>query len=220
MSDPYVLAQTIGGMREAGWVVRQGVVVSIQAYSLTVRIAGSSTDVSGVRYLGAPPPPNAGVWMLANGGDLIVLGTVADQGRALAPRVYRNDALTLTTATDTTITWQADERDEFGCWDAGAATVLTCKVPGRYVATLDVRFAANATGVRAGWIELNSTTVLGRVRMAATPALPAQLTVASQAFTMAIGDTVRARVEQTSGGNLDLIVSGSSPSMSLVYLGP
>jgi hypothetical protein len=218
--DPYLMAQAIGGNRDAGWVLRQGVVVSIQAYSLTVRIAGSATDVSGVKYLGAPPPPNAGVWLLANGSDIIVLGSVAALGRTIAPRVYRNDALTLTTGTDTLLTWQADERDDYGMWTSGAPTVLTCQVPGRYVAGLDVRFAANATGVRAGWIEVNSTTVVGRVRMAATSALPAQLTVASQAFTMSIGDTVRAYVEQTSGGNLDLVVSGSSPSLSVMYLGP
>jgi hypothetical protein len=218
--DPFLIAQTIGGKADAGWVLRQGVVVSIQAYSLTVRIAGSSTDVAGVKYLGTPPPPNAGVWLLANGADVLALGSVAALGRTIAPRVSRTGDVTLTTATNTLITWQADERDDYGMWDAGSPTVLTCRVPGRYVAGLDVRFAANATGVRAGWIELNSTTVVGRVRMAATSALPAQLTVCSQAFTMSIGDTVRAYVEQTSGGNLDLVVSGSSPSLSVMYLGP
>lgn len=218
--DPFLMAQTIGNKTDAGWVLRQGVVVSIQAYSLTVRLAGSTTDVSGVRYLGTPPPPNAGVWLMANGSDIVALGSVAALGRTIAPRVSRTSALTLTTATDTLISWQAEERDDYGMWTSGAPTVLTCQVPGRYVAGLDVRFAANATGVRAGWIELNSSTVVGRVRMAATSALPAQLTVASQAFTMSIGDTVRAYVEQTSGGNLDLIVSGSSPSLSIMYLGP
>lgn len=218
--DPFLMAQTIGNKTDAGWVLRQGVVVSIQAYSLTVRLAGSTTDVSGVKYLGTPPPPNAGVWLLANGSDIVALGSVAALGRTIAPRVYRNDPVTLTTATNTLITWQADERDDYGMWTSGAPTVLTCQVPGRYVAGLDVRFAANATGIRAGWIELNSTTVVGRVRMAATSALQAQLTVASQTFSMSIGDTVRAYVEQTSGGNLDLIVAGSSPSLSLMYLGP
>lgn len=218
--DPFLMAQAIGNKTDAGWVLRQGVVVSIQAYSLTVRLAGSTTDVSGVKYLGTPPPPNAGVWLLANGSDIVALGSVAALGRTIAPRVYRNDALTLTTGTNTLITWQADERDDYGMWASGSPTVLTCQVPGRYVAGLDVRFAGNATGIRSGWIELNSTTVVGRVRMAPAASIPTQLTVCSQAFTMSIGDTVRAYVEQTSGGNLDLVVSGSSPSLSLMYLGP
>ncbi len=219
--DAYEIAQVIAGKPENGWRWVQGTVVSVQAYSITVTLAGGSANVAGVKYLSPVPPlPGAGVWLVSDGKALLAVGMTAAAGRSIAPRAFRNNALTLTTATDTTVTWEADESDAYGFWDSGAATVLTCKVPGRYMAVGDARFAANATGIRAAWIELNTTTTVGRVRAAATATLPAQITVTSQAFTMAINDTVRMRVEQTSGGNLDLLVSGSSPSLSLIYLGP
>jgi hypothetical protein len=219
--DAYEIAQVIAGKPENGWRWVQGTVVSIEAYSITVTLAGGSANVAGVKYLApVPPAPGVGVWLISDGKALLAVGMTAAAGRSIAPRAYRTTALTLTTATDTTVTWEADESDAYGFWDSGAATVLTCKVPGRYMAVGDARFAANATGIRAAWIELNTTTVVGRVRAAATSANPAQITVTSQAFTMAINDTVRMRVEQTSGGNLDLVVSGSSPSLSLIYLGP
>lgn len=219
--DRFELAKVIAAKPESGWRFLQGTVVSIESYSITVTLAGGSANVAGVKYLApVPPPPGAGVWLLSDGKDLLAVGMTAASGRTMAPRVYRTNALTLTTATDTTITWEADEADPYGFWDSGAATVLTCKVPGRYMAVGDARFAGNATGVRAAWIEINSTTIVGRVRAAATSANTAQITVTSQAFTLAINDTVRMRVEQTSGGNLDLVVAGSSPSLSLIYLGP
>jgi hypothetical protein len=219
--DTYVLAQTIAQKPEAGWVLRQGQVVSVQGdYTMTVTIAGAATEVPGVRYVGAPPPPGAGVWMFVSGSDVFALGALADAGRTIAPRVHRTNALTLTTTTDTTVPWETVESDPYGFWDAGSPNVLTCRVPGRYMAVADVRFAGNATGVRAGWIEVNTTTPVGRVRGAAAPSAPTQLSVVSQAFTLAANDTVRLRVEQTSGGNLDLLVAGTAPSLSLIYLGP
>lgn len=219
--DAYQIAQVIAAKPENGWRWVQGTVVSVEAYSITVTLSGGSANVAGVKYLApVPPAPGAGVWLISDGKALLAIGMTAAAGRTIAPRVYRNDAVTLTTATNTLLSWQAEERDDYGMWDAGSPTVLTCKVPGRYVAGLDVRFAGNSTGIRSGWIELNSTTVVGRFRMAPAASIPTQLTVASQAFTMAIGDTVRAYVEQTSGGNLDLVVSGSSPSLSVMYLGP
>lgn len=219
--DAYQIAQVIAAKPENGWRWVQGTVVSVQAYSITVTLAGGSTEISGVKYLApVPPAPGAGVWLISDGKALLAIGMTAAAGRSISPRAYRTDALTLTTATDTTVTWQADDADGYGFWDAGSPTVLTCKVPGRYMAVGDARFAANATGVRAASIELNGSTVVGRVRAAATSADPAQITVTSQAFTMALDDTIVLKVEQTSGGNLDLVVDGASPSLSLIYLGP
>lgn len=219
--DRYTLAQIIAAKPEEGWRWVQGTVVSVQAYSITITLAGGSTNVAGVKYLSPVPPlPGAGVWVISDGKDLLAIGMTAAAGRSIAPRAFRTTAQTLTTATETTITWESDESDAYGFWSSGAATVLTCQVPGRYLAVADVRFAANATGIRTAYIERNATSTIGRVRVAAAGAGATHLTVTSQATTLAIGDTIRVRAEQTSGGNLDVVATDGAPSLSLLYLGP
>lgn len=219
--DRYELAQVIAAKPEEGWRWVQGTVVSVQAYSITVTLAGGSANVAGVKYLSPlPPAPGAGVWLISDGKGLLAIGMTAAAGRSIAPRAYRTTAQTLTTATETTITWEADESDAYGFWSSGAATVMTCQVPGRYLAVADVRFAANATGIRTAYIERNSSTTIGRLRADAAATGATHLTVTSQATTLAIGDTIRVRAEQTSGGNLDVVASDGAPSLSLIYLGP
>lgn len=219
--DRFQLARVIAAKPDPGWQYVQGTVVSVQAYSITVTLAGGTTNVSGVKYLSpVPPTPGAGVWLISDGKALLAVGMTAAAGRSISPRAYRTTAQTLTTGTETTITWEADESDAYGFWSSGAATVMTCQVPGRYLAVADVRFAANATGIRTAYIERNSSTTIGRVRVAAAGAGATHLTVTSQATTLAISDTIRVRAEQTSGGNLDVVASDGAPSLSLIYLGP
>ncbi len=205
--------------------VRQGVISSVQAgRTLTVTIAGSTTAVSGVRYVeGMVPVPGANVWLISDGTDLWALGSLGTTSSTIAPRVYRTTDQTLTTATDTAVTWEADANDNAGMWVIGSPTVLTCVVPGWYTAAANVRFAANGTGFRAAWIEKNATTTLGRADIIATAAgSPTRFTVAAPAFNLAIGDTVRLMVSQNSGGNLALAATAETwtPSLSVHYIGP
>lgn len=216
-----MLAQIIAAKPEEGWRWVQGTVVSVEAYSITVTLAGGSANVAGVKYLSpVPPAPGSGVWLISDGKALLAIGMTAAAGRSITPRAFRTTAQTLTTATETTITWESDESDAYGFWSSGAATVMTCQVPGRYLAVADVRFAANATGIRTAYIERNATSTIGRVRVSAAATGATQLTVTSQATTLAIGDTIRVRAEQTSGGNLDVVATDGAPSLSLIYLGP
>jgi len=204
---------------------RQGVISSVQAgRTLTITIAGSTTAVSGVRYLASMTPvPGANVWVVSDGSDLWALGSLGTATSTIAPRVYRTTDQTLTTAVDTAVTWEADANDNAGMWVVGAPTVLTCVVPGIYTATANVRFAANGTGFRAAWIERNATTTLARADIIASAAAsPTRFTVAAPAFNLAIGDTVRLMVSQNSGGNLALSVTAETwtPSLSVQYIGP
>ena len=219
--DVYEIAQVIAAKPENGWRWVQGTVVSVQSYSITVTLAGGSAAVSGVKYLSpVPPAPGSGVWLISDGKALLAVGVTAAAGRSISPRAFRTTAQTLTTAVETTLTWESDESDAYGFWTVGAATLMTCQVPGRYLAVADVRFAANATGIRTAYIERNSTTTVGRVRVPAAAAGATHLTVTSQATTLAVGDTIRVRAEQTSGGNLDVVATDGAPSLSLIYLGP
>lgn len=222
--DPFLLAQTIGNKSDAGWVLRQGVVMSVQAYTVTVEIAGSGVDITGVRYLGGVPPlPGAGVWLLANGGDIVALGSVAASGRSIAPRVFRTALLSVANTTDTAVTWQAADGNGLTSWSSGTnPTRLTAQVPGRYMAVASMRWASNGTGFRTGEIRLNGTTIIGRHAQAFVAAgSPTQYTLCSMPVSLAIGDYIELIAWQNSGAALDLAYQNDySISMALEYLGP
>lgn len=222
--DPYYLARTIAAKTEPGWVLRQGSVVAIgSAYTITVTIAGSTTQIAGVRYLGPTPPlPGTGVWLLASDGDVIALGSLAAAGRSISPRAYRTTDLNLTTGVDTAVAFEADEADTLDHWVSGSATRLTCKVPGRYVANAQVRFAANGTGFRAAWITKNGAGTIGRAQHIATAAAaPTWFDVTTQPVILATGDYLELNVSQNSGGALALSPSGNwSVALAMTYIGP
>ena len=75
--DKYQLAQVFAPDTGPEWRLRQGFVVSVGGGSATVTIAGSSTEISGVRYLGAAPSASAGCWLMVADTDLFILGQLA-----------------------------------------------------------------------------------------------------------------------------------------------
>lgn len=222
--DPYVIASVIGGKSDAGWVLRQGVIVSVQSYSVTVEVAGSTTDISGVKYLSAVPPlPGAGVWLLANGSDLLALGATAAAGRCIGPRAYRTTNLSVNNTTDTAVTWEAVDADGYSTWSSGTnPTRLTIKVPGRYIVVASMRWASNGTGFRTGEIKVNGGTVIGRHAQAfAAAGSPTQYTITSMPWTAAVNDYVELIAWQNSGAALNLDYQNAySNALALEYLGP
>lgn len=222
--DPLLLARTIAARTDPTWAVRQGQVVSVGSdYTITVTIAGSSTQVSGVRYLGTTPPlPGTGVWLLASGSDLFALGSLAAAGRSITPRVYRTTDLNITDATDTTVNFEADEFDELSHWVIGTPSRLTCIVPGRYQAVASIRYAGNATGFRTGWILRNGTATLARTQVVTTGAgQPTIFQVATGPFTMAAGDYLQLVTRHNAGATLALNPSSDAlVSLAMTYLGP
>lgn len=220
MADPYMLARVIGGDSGAGWVLRQGVVTGIGDYGVSVRVGGAESAVTGVRYLGAPPLPGAGVWLLANDGDMIVLGSLAAAGRTVAPRAYRTTSLPIASGVLTTMLFEAADNDPLGFYSFQHADHLVCWVPGRYVAVADVIWASSAAGIREVSVEIKGQTTVGRSRISAASSGTTEQTFTSPPFALAQGDEVRLLVQQTSGGSLDLNVADAAPSLSLIYLGP
>lgn len=218
MVDKYQLAQVFSPSARTSWELRQGQVSSIQAdYTATVTIAGSSAAVSGVHYIGQPPRPNSGVWMMSNGTDLLIIGSMAAASGALAPRVYRTTNQSIPNATATAIAWDAEDYDTYGLYSSGDALNIT--IPGRYIAMAQADFAANATGVRTATITLNGVTTIGGISTPAHAAT-ARLNISSLPFTVTTTTAVRVLVEQNSGGALDVVASGSvSPGLGIFYLG-
>lgn len=74
MVDKYQLAQVFSPDKGPEWRLRQGYVVSVGGGSATVTVAGSSTNVSGVKYMGAAPTASAGCWLMVCETDMFILG--------------------------------------------------------------------------------------------------------------------------------------------------
>ena len=73
--DRWELTQTLFNRgRASGWDLVQGYVVSVGGGSATIRIGGSGTEITNVKYLGAAPTASAACWVMVNGTDLFVLG--------------------------------------------------------------------------------------------------------------------------------------------------
>lgn len=205
--------------------LRLGTVQSVQAdRTCTVTIAGSTTAVAGVKYLGdVQPVPAKAVWLVSDGKDLFALGVIAGADRTFSPRASRSSTQTIPDATDTAISFDAVNSDSWGAWSAGEPTRVYARLTGRYMAVGQVHFAANGTGIRTAFIERTGTSTVGRVTIAPAGAgSPTWLNVTAHAFDMTAGtDYVRLMVRQNSGGALDANNSSTfSPALSLVYLGP
>jgi hypothetical protein len=64
---------------------RQAVIQSVQSSSVTIRLGGSTTDIAGVKCLGSYSPlAGETVWVLVDGPDLLVLGSLVARGYATA----------------------------------------------------------------------------------------------------------------------------------------
>lgn len=215
----FKVAQAIAS-KAAAWRFRQGEVTAVGTdYTVTVRVAGSSETVSGVRYIGPTPPlPGTGVWLVVSASDLFAVGSLAAAGRSITPRVYRTSDASIADATDEVVTWEADEFDGLGHWSSG--TDLTVQVPGRYQAVAQVRFAANATGFRAAWIRLNGSTQIARTQVLPISGSPSYFQVVSTPVALVAGDDLQLVVRQNSGGALSLIGGAYDTALALTYLGP
>ena len=217
--DKYQLAQVFSPDAGTVWTLRQGQVVSVQSdYTVTVKIAGSDTEIAGVRYIGSPPPPSSGVWLWSSGTDLFVEGSLAAAGQAIAPRAYRTSDLVINSGSVTQVTWQADDADPYGMWNGSAPSYVIVNVPGRYIAVAQADFSSSSAGVRSASILVNGAVVGANSTPGA--ASVAHMNITSMPFTVSATASVELVVEQNSSASLSLIASGNvSPGLGIYYLG-
>ena len=212
---------------QSGLKLRQGTVITVNAdRTMDVQIAGDGYTLPSVRYLSNyAPKPNDQVWLLNDGADLLGIGMVAAAGRTLSPKAYRTSLQSITAATETTVTFQAVENDDWNCWDASPnPTRLTAPVTGRYMAQAQLKWGDGASGVRRVSIEKNGTQEIAYADAQKATGHGAHTSVVSPPFTLTKGDYIETIAY--SEVNLDLVVTANGddytgwfPSMSLIYLG-
>ena len=207
-----------------GLRLRQGKVVVVNSNrTMDVQIAGDTNTLPSVRYLSNyAPKPDDQVWLLNTGADLLGVGMVAAADRTLAPTAYRTTAQTITTATQTKISFDSVDSDGWNCWDLSPnPTRLTVPVTGRYFVTGNVAFEAASPGHRALNILKNNTVELARSDfLPVSNSIDTHSTVTTHAVSLTKGDYVELRVWQNSGSDLDILDSSDhQPKLSLIYLG-
>lgn len=160
------------------------------------------------------PAVSAGADILESWGDAVAA--------ALAPygcKLLRTANLSLTDATDTSITFPSgsvtEELDTHSFHDTGSATAritIPSGGDGYYLIGGCVEFAANATGSRQVWVELNGTAGSGTDIMRATT--PGHATVNNRValptfvYDLNAGDYVTLNARQNSTGALNIIANG------------
>ncbi len=193
-------------------------------YYLSVKPSGSTTAITKVRYLRSYVPRVGDTVLLqVNKSDLLVLGALAAANKTLAPTASRSTNQTITTSTQTKISFDAVDSDDWNCWDLSPnPTRLTVPIAGRYLITATASFEAAAAGHRAINILKNNTTEIARSDfLPVGNSIDTHSTVVTPSETLAAGDYIELRAWQNSGSDLDILGAGDHfPTLSLIYLGP
>jgi hypothetical protein len=151
--------------------------------------------------------------------------TVAPANLAIIPsaRVRRTATQSIPNGNFASIQLTSETWDTAGLHSGTNNTRLTAPIDGIYMLTANVFWAGNSNGERDLGIEINGSKFVGFVADSAadTSESPEAL---STVYLMNAGDFAEARVEQTSGGALNLGVSSggaeTSPEVSMTWLGP
>lgn len=139
---------------------------------------------------------------------------------AIACRVYNSANISIATGANTGLTFDGERYDPNGMHSTSTNTGrITISVPGIYLVIADIRFAANATGRRTGYLQINATTVIGRIVVPVNSGTVVTEMIVAAMYQFAAGDYVEAYVFQDSGGNLNVEASANtSPEFMAVRI--
>ena len=137
-------------------------------------------------------------------------------------RVYHSMTQSLTTATQTALSFDSERWDTDTIHDNSTNNSrLTCKTAGLYLIIGQVGYAFSATGVRQTSIRLNGVTYLAAIATQAptTGTFPARHIV-STTYPLAVNDYVEVMAYQESGGALNTeVLANAVPEFQMIRLG-
>ena len=214
---------------DQGLRLRQGKVITVNSnQTIDVQIAGDTNTLPSIKYVSNyAPKPDDQVWLLNNGVDILGFGMVASTSRTLSPKAYRTSLQSITLNTETLVSFQAVENDDWNCWDASPnPTRLTAPVTGRYIAIAMVKWSES--GNDADWfsnsILLNGTQEVAYGNTKKLRSHGQHINVTSPPMSLTKGDYIELLAESSVNANLIVTANGDSyvgwmPSLSLIYLG-
>ena len=212
--------------------VHYGVVTAITntsgTYYLTLQLAGATETISKVRYLRSyVPRVNDTVMVLVNKSDLVVIGSLSEEHKSLNPVAYRTSIYTVSQNVETTIPFEAVENDDWDMWDIGSPSVLTIRVPGRYLLTASI-VAEIISNVGVSLSIFKGEQEIARMDEDIKVASHAHhMNVTSMPVTLAINDTISMKFLHDNNPDMDLLISsggvdhtGYFNAFGAIYLGP
>jgi hypothetical protein len=143
-------------------------------------------------------------------------------GNNPAVRVTHSTNQSISSGTINILAFNSERYDTHNMHDnATNNSRLTCKVAGKYIATANVRFAANAAGDRIVGIRLNSASAHALMRVSATAGgAETTVSVISPPLDLSVNDYLEVYVVQYSGVTLDVTkISDYSPEFSMIKVG-
>lgn len=147
--------------------------------------------------------------------------TSAFTPRFMGAKAHRTAAQTISNNTDTAMLWTAEEYDTDSIHDTGSNTsrfTVPTGGAGKWRVTVNVMWAANANGVRAVFFRKNGATRLQEDVRASFATFLNGVNLSIDIL-LADADYIEAVVYQNSGGNLDISVANSNPTMSAYRIG-
>jgi hypothetical protein len=197
-------------------------------YLLTVKPSGSSTAISNVRYLRSYVPRVGDIVMIQiSKNDMVVIDALASADKSLNPVAYRTTDVSILNGVETDVDFQAVDNDDWDMWDVTDPELLTCKVPGRYMAYGQI-LIEDASNIDLEVKIYKGAQEIGRQDIRITNASHDwHHQVNTLPFTMAINDTIKMTVKHNHNPDLDLLIDtggvdheGYFNALSLIYLGP
>lgn len=199
---------------EMGFRIRQGACVSVETgYTCTVTIGGDTTQIAGVRYMGAPPRPGTSCFVATDGYDLFVFGQLAGYSSIPYARYERTTNQSIADAGES-LTFPSSVADPWTMYSAGT---FTTPCDGIWSVEASATFAANATGNRSLTIYSGGTgpaaTYAQRAYspLAGTPVILNTTRIVSGAK----GTAITVFAYQNSGGALNVTAAAAA----VAYLG-
>ena len=138
-----------------------------------------------------------------------------------AARVYNNADITVANNTETTLTFNSETFDTDTIHDTSTNPErLTCKTAGIYLVYANIRFEADADGVRAVFLYVNGTSDSFAVQSVPARATGPTHVALVGVYSLAVNDYVICRVLHNAGNNLAISAAGlHSPVFGMSYVG-
>ena len=214
------LVTAISQSAPAGIRFRQGVIQSVQSNgTATVQIAGSTTNISGIKVASHTcPVPGASCFLATDGRDWFILNTFAPTGPAWGA-MRQSAAQSIPNATLTALSW-ANRTDIAANGVTVGNSGLTCVVPGLYQITGQVSFVTNITGQRHCLIQLNGNTIIHGSGSNASTGTEISRHRADGLWNLAINDVINLAAYQNSTAALNTQTGAGYTLLRMVWIGP
>ena len=146
------------------------------------------------------------------------LNDVFDKPRC---NVYADDVQTITTATDTVLSFNIENFD-IGGLHSTSSNIGRITIPagaaGLYLLEASLFWDALGTGLRAAWLRLNGTTTLARSNEIGGSYYQSNRLAA--VYSLAVNDYVEVVVRHTRGSDLDVLAGNYPNHFSAMWLRP